>query len=44
VGRLIMLEYCERSLRTDIAAHARGRKKVPNETAPEKNFSQFIPV
>jgi hypothetical protein len=34
-----MLEYRERSLRTDIAAHARGRKKVPNETATTKFLS-----
>jgi hypothetical protein len=37
-------ENPKRSLRMDIAVHARGRKKVPNETAPEKNFSQFILV
>jgi hypothetical protein len=33
-----------RKLRTDIAAHARGRKKVQNEIASKKNFSQFVSV
>jgi hypothetical protein len=31
-----------RSLRTNIAVHARGRKNAPNKIAGEKNFSQFL--
>jgi hypothetical protein len=34
-------EDIKRSLRVNIAVHARGRKKVPNETGAEEIFSQF---
>jgi hypothetical protein len=33
-----------RSLRLNIALHARGRKKVSNQIALKKNFSQFVSV